>query len=162
MKNYTLYIIITLIFLASVTAIMLRETTPAAEAPTMIGGERDNYGCLGPAGYAYDETIGACVRSFELTPDIAEAAQIAVAHVGAGYALTVVSFTAYEEPGVYDIFLERGIERTPQIVHIRGGVVVDTPPREPLPAPAVLEEGKGGNERQNQNSTGESGGNSSR
>lgn len=90
----------------------------------VVGGQRDSHGCLGPAGYGFDTDINACVRSFELTPDIAKAAQIAVAHVGAGYALTVVRFNSYEELGAYDIMLERGIERTPETVQIRNWMVV--------------------------------------
>ena len=85
----------------------------------IIGGDRDAGGCLVGAGYAFDETVGACIRAFELTPDIKQAAQIAVAAVGRGYALTVVSFNSYEEPGAYDIMLERGTERTQQTVTVR-------------------------------------------
>lgn len=95
----------------------------------VIGGERSAEGCLGPAGYAFDETVGACTRSFELTPDIRRAAQIAVASAGRGYALTVVSFNSYEEIGAYDITLERGEERTRQTVTIRNWQVVT--PSEP-------------------------------
>jgi len=32
----------------------------------IIGGQRDEYGCLGPAGYTYNETIDSCVRQWEL------------------------------------------------------------------------------------------------
>ena len=93
------------------------QEVPTPSAP--IGGERSAEGCLGPAGYSFDETVGACTRSFELTPDIRRAAQIAVDSVGRGYALTVVSFNSYEEPGAYDITLERGTERTRETVTIR-------------------------------------------
>ena len=95
--------------------------------PGPIGGQRDEHGCLGPAGYAYDETVGACIRSFEMTADIKEAARLAVADAGRGYALTVVSFNSYEEVGAYDIMLERGAERIPTTVYIRGGKVVPPP-----------------------------------
>ncbi len=89
-----------------------------------IGGDRDEQGCLIAAGYIFTEKVGACLRQFEMTPDIEEAARLAVLAVGRSYALTVVSFNAYEEPGAYDIMFERGEERTPNTVHIRGGVVV--------------------------------------
>lgn len=95
--------------------------------PAVIGGERDAQGCLTAAGYAFDEAVGACIRAFELTPDIMRAAQMAVDAVGRGYALTVVSFNSYEERGAYDIMLERGTERTRQTVYIRGGQVVPQP-----------------------------------
>lgn len=91
--------------------------TPATHEP--IGGERDEYGCLGPAGFSYDTEIGACARSWEMTPDIKAAAKLAVDLVGKGYALTVVSFNSYEEAGAYDIMLERGVERTAETIYIR-------------------------------------------
>ena len=127
MKYPKLSILLAIIIVAGVAAVFLHSTTPEAEAPAVIGGERDEYGCLGPAGYTYDETIGACARSFELTPDIAAAARLAVESVGSGYALTVVAWNAYEEPGAYDIMLERGVERAKETVYIRGGVVVPEP-----------------------------------
>lgn len=85
----------------------------------IIGGERDSYGCLGPAGYAFDDEVGACIRAFEMTPDIKRASKIAVEKVGKGYALTVVSFNSYEEAGSYDITLEKGTEREQEIVYIK-------------------------------------------
>ena len=34
----------------------------AEEEAPVIGGERDEHGCLGPAGYTWNEEIGACIR----------------------------------------------------------------------------------------------------
>lgn len=93
-----------------------------------IGGQRDERGCLGPAGYAYDEEVGACIRAFEMTPDIKRAAAIAVAKIGRSYALTVVSFNSYEEVGAYDITLEQGIDRTRVIVYIKNWQVTSVTP----------------------------------
>lgn len=93
------------------------------EDVAMVGGDRDEYGCLLAAGYAFNGEIGACIRAFELTPDIMQAAQLAVNKVGRGYALTVVSFNSYEEAGSYDIILERGAEREEETVYIRNGEV---------------------------------------
>ena len=84
-----------------------------------VGGNRDTHGCLGPAGYGWSEEVGACLRAFEMTPDILKASKIAVDHVGPGYALTVVSFNSYEEAGAYDIVLESGEERSKQTVYIK-------------------------------------------
>jgi hypothetical protein len=89
-----------------------------------IGGDRDAHGCLIAAGYDFSDNVGACIRGFEMTPDIEAAARLAVESVGRGYALTVVSFNSYEELGAYDIMFERGEERTPETIYIRGGVVV--------------------------------------
>ncbi len=91
-----------------------------AEAPSGVGGERDEKGCLLEAGYAYSEEVGACIRAFEMTVDIMRAAKLAVDYAGKGYALSVASFNSYEEVGAYEILLERGIERVKQTVYIRG------------------------------------------
>lgn len=45
----------------------------------LIGGQKDNYGCLISAGYSWNESIGACIRSWELDESQAKAAQIAIA-----------------------------------------------------------------------------------
>ncbi|MCK4884344.1 MAG: hypothetical protein KAS30_05710, partial [Candidatus Diapherotrites archaeon] len=42
-----------------------------------IGGERDEYGCLGPAGYGWNEETSACIRGWELTENQRKAARIA-------------------------------------------------------------------------------------
>lgn len=111
------------------TVAFLKKHLSAAPTGQPIGGEREANGCLGPAGYSFDERVGACTRGWELTDDIAAAAKKAVDLVGAGYALTVVKFNSYEEPGAYDIVLERGEERTTQTVYIRNGKASVTTPR---------------------------------
>jgi hypothetical protein len=108
------------VLLALALGVYLLLQTPAKP----IGGERDAHGCLTPAGYSFNEDVGACLRVFEMTPDILQAAKIAVESVGQGYALTVVSFNSFEEPGAYDIVLERGEERTKETVYIRQGEAV--------------------------------------
>ena len=71
-----------------------------------IGGDRNENGCLVAAGYSFNETAGACVREFEITPDILRAAGVASEYLGRSYGLTVTSFNSYEEPNSYDITLE--------------------------------------------------------
>lgn len=48
------------------------------EEETLIGGQRDTHGCLGPAGYSYNEPVGACIREWELNENQRKAAKIAV------------------------------------------------------------------------------------
>lgn len=55
----------------------------------LIGGQRDENGCLTPAGYSYNETIGACVREFELQGVLREPLKIAVDSLGKQYGLTI-------------------------------------------------------------------------
>ena len=40
---------------------------PVQPPKKLIGGETDDHGCLGPAGYTWDEDVGACIRDWELT-----------------------------------------------------------------------------------------------
>ncbi len=61
MKNKTLLTlsIITFVILIILLFFFLYEEQP-------IGGQRDAYGCLSPAGYTYNETLDVCVREWEL------------------------------------------------------------------------------------------------
>jgi len=92
-----------------------------ATQPEAIGGERDKYGCLGPAGYSYSEDIGACVRTWEIDDEgKTRAAKAAVDYVVDNdmmdrFALTVTGFDVMrcggEAPtrcvGGYNVYLER-------------------------------------------------------
>lgn len=79
------------------------------EAP--IGGERDEHGCLGPAGYSWDEDVGACLRSWELDDDQKRAAKEAVEYVGYEKGLTILSADAGECEGCFVVHLEKGQDR---------------------------------------------------
>jgi len=70
-----------------------------------IGGERDEHGCLGPAGYTWDEDIGACIRGWELNENQKKAAKIAAAPLS--YPVTVVDVAVAGCPGCFSIHLQR-------------------------------------------------------
>jgi len=53
-----------------------------SEGEPLIGGERDEHGCLVAAGYSWDRTIGACIRDWELDDDELRAAGVAVDYIG--------------------------------------------------------------------------------
>ena len=76
-----------------------------------IGGQRDKYGCLGPAGYTYDEEINACIRTWELTKDTRRAAKIAVEEVGPAVGLTVVEVISADCIGCYEVKLAKDDEQ---------------------------------------------------
>jgi len=118
MKKTIIIIVVLLVCVVGLFYYFKNKETPSIQ-DTPIGGSRDTNGCLGSAGYSFSEEVGACLRTFELTPDIMKAAKIAVDSIGRGYALTVVSFNSYEEVGAYDIMLERGVERIKQTVYIK-------------------------------------------
>jgi len=66
------------------------DDTQAISEEKPIGGERDEYGCLGPAGYSYSEEIMGCIRNWELDEDQKGAAALAVQKAGQTVGLTVI------------------------------------------------------------------------
>ncbi|MBU0472269.1 MAG: hypothetical protein KKF89_01865 [Nanoarchaeota archaeon] len=83
------------------------------EFNTPIGGERDEHGCLGPAGYTWNEEVNACLREWELQEDTREAAKIAVENLKTNEFFTVVEVITMKCPGCFTIKLEEGEDRTP-------------------------------------------------
>jgi len=69
--------------------IVLTIVITACTSPKPIGGERDLNGCLTPAGYSWDEEVGACTRTWELEGLEKQAARMAVV-VQSFYPVTVV------------------------------------------------------------------------
>ena len=89
-----------------------------------IGGERDEYGCLGSAGYSYDKDVGACTRNWEIKEKSQkEAAKIAVDSIGFTKGLTVVNVELKECEGCYSVELQ--VEQGTMKVNIEDGKIVD-------------------------------------
>lgn len=86
---------------------------PEPEKP--IGGERDKHGCLGPAGYSWDEEIQACARNWELDETQKKAAKIAVEHNGPENGLTVVEVMTARCPGCFTVKLSNADYQEKQI-----------------------------------------------
>ena len=76
----------------------------------MIGGQRDENGCLGPAGYTFVESIGACAREWEIdSEDKRQAAKIVVEYVGFKKGLTVSEVKVFKCPGCFEVILDSKI-----------------------------------------------------
>lgn len=90
-----------------------------------LGGKsnQSDHGCRTAEQYEWNEKIGACARTFEMTPDIEDAARLAVLSVGQEYGLSVASFNSYEEVGAYDIVLAHEKTGESETVYIRDGKV---------------------------------------
>lgn len=74
-----------------------------------IGGERGEHGCLGPAGYSWDEAVGACTRSWEIVDESQrKAASIAADYVGRADGLSVVRIDVLRCPGCFKVYLTEG------------------------------------------------------
>lgn len=72
-----------------------------------IGGQRDEHGCLGPAGYTFVESIGVCARDWEIdSEDKQRAARIAVEYVGFEKGLTVINVEVIKCPGCFAVNLD--------------------------------------------------------
>lgn len=71
-----------------------------------LGGEIDEYGCLGPAGYTFNKEVGACLREWEFDDNQKRAAKIAVDYVGAKKGLTVIKIYSSRCPGCYVVYLK--------------------------------------------------------
>lgn len=76
-----------------------------------IGGQRDEHGCLGPAGYTWNETPGFCLREWEVKDGYRKAAEIAGEYLEEQYGLTLVSIDPYNCPGCYYMEFETGENR---------------------------------------------------
>jgi hypothetical protein len=98
------------------------ECTDACQGTGPIGGQRDEHGCLGPAGYTWNETIGACVRPWELGAQASEAARIAVEYAGRGYATTVTDVSILQCVGCFGVTIEQGEDRERSVVLIEDWV----------------------------------------
>ena len=77
-----------------------------------IGGERDQYGCLGPAGYTWDAEIFACIRDWELTDeDQRRAAKMSSYSVGWEKGMTILEVKPTGCTGCFTVNLEQGERR---------------------------------------------------
>jgi len=95
-----------------------------------IGGERDEHGCLGPAGYTWNEDVNACIREWELNENQKEAAKIAVENVGYTKGLTILEVMVARCPGCFAVKLEKDNKRID--VNLENWLVVSTPETEKL------------------------------
>lgn len=71
-----------------------------------VGGQKDEYGCLGSAGYSWDENIMACTRNWEITEDLKKAAKMAV-EISSYHSLTVIEVLKMDCEGCFAIKLQR-------------------------------------------------------
>ncbi|MBD3304301.1 DUF333 domain-containing protein [Candidatus Woesearchaeota archaeon] len=85
------------------------------EAAEPIGGQRDEQGCLGPAGYTWVASIGGCVRTWELDDQQKFAAKTAIDKIGQQYGLTVVEVMTAGCPGCFTVKLTDADNRPIQV-----------------------------------------------
>jgi hypothetical protein len=119
------------------------QKTPIPVEP--IGGDKDKEGCLIGSGYFWNESIGACVRSWELNENEAKAAQIAVSPISTR-PVTVVEVITARCPGCFEVKIQTG-EGDPYIVSINNWKISnekscpDTCPLLSQPGPSFCSDG---------------------
>ncbi len=86
-----------------------------------IGGQEDSHGCLVGAGYSWNESIGACVREWELNSDARRAAEIAVAPLS--YYVTITEVNKQDCEGCYAVKLQRNDNRQMTEVNLKNWVI---------------------------------------
>ncbi|MFH0929184.1 MAG: hypothetical protein V1818_02380 [Candidatus Aenigmatarchaeota archaeon] len=89
-----------------------------------IGGDRDENGCLGPAGYTWNEDVSACVREWELDEEQKSTATTAVDYVGWKYATTIIQVEPGDCEGCLKVLLEQGEDRDMITVLVDNGNAV--------------------------------------
>jgi len=90
-------------------------TEVIAEPDQLIGGQRDEHGCLGPAGYTWVASIGGCMRVWELDDQQKFAAKTAIDKVGKKYSLTVVEVVTEKCTGCFTVKLSDADQRPTQV-----------------------------------------------
>ena len=125
MKKIIVFLFLVAIFLTGCNTVPKPDVIQDINQP--IGGQRDEHGCLGPAGYSWNEEANACIREWELDESQRKAANIAVDHVGYQHATTIVSVDVARCPGCFSVRLEQGEKRIPHIITLNGWKATNTP-----------------------------------
>lgn len=95
-------VFLVLIGLLSIIVVFNENLTSVNESP--IGGQRDDYGCLGPAGYSWDSEIDACIRTWEISElGTQRAAKLAAAEFEDSYGLTITQIDEGNCEGCYSV-----------------------------------------------------------
>jgi hypothetical protein len=76
----------------------------------LIGGQKDEHGCLTPAGYSWNESLGVCLREWELDESQRKAAKIAVMPLSSLFTVTKVE--TLRCPGCFIVYLKNNMGDT--------------------------------------------------
>ena len=84
-----------------------------------VGGQTDIHGCLYPAGYSWNESLGFCLREWELNESERAAATIAVGPLS--YYVTVINVENLNCPECFNVNLQRNDNRNSFTLEISSG-----------------------------------------
>jgi len=85
MKKYIWAIII--------LALVLIIASITIDKKELISGQRDEHGCLGTAGYTYNETLEVCLREWEIQETDRQILKYAMNYTSKEYGLTIVNIS---------------------------------------------------------------------
>lgn len=102
MKSLNYLLIFVIVFAAALVFFGIKSNSQ-----DIIGGERDENGCLGPAGYSFNEEANACIREWELNEDQRKAASIAVEEVGYEKGITIIEVVTTRCQECFSVKLEK-------------------------------------------------------
>lgn len=100
------------------------ETGTNSETPPIVGGDRDAHGCIGSAGYQWNEDIGACIRVWELSDTERSAAQTAMQHLGRQYGAAIIEVKQGTCANCFTVTVQSATSRS--VVTIENSVVQGT------------------------------------
>jgi hypothetical protein len=107
-KTLTIGIVLLMVVIVTVTAgFFLSKNDQPNE--NLIGGQTDEHGCLGAAGYSWNKDVKACIREWELNENQKKAAKIAVEYVHPMKGVTIKSVDMARCPGCFQVNLILGL-----------------------------------------------------
>lgn len=103
-------VIFALILVAGTAIMAFNFANEIDDNRNKVGGEESEQGCLVAAGYSWNESVGACVREWELDNNQRKAVKTALAPLS--YPVTVVEASKQEGEGNYNVKLQRNDNRS--------------------------------------------------
>jgi hypothetical protein len=106
-RNIIILIGIVTLLIIVVLGTIIVKYSPSKENSneTLIGGDKEEHGCLIGAGYSWNESVGACIREWELNENQREAARIAISPLS--YYVTIIEVEIYKCPGCFNVKIQR-------------------------------------------------------
>ncbi|TRZ78175.1 hypothetical protein D4R87_01200 [bacterium] len=119
-KNFLVIILPALITVFVIFFIIMPKVRKNREgAEQIIGGDRDEHGCLGPAGYSWNEESSACLREWEIENEGSEQAiKIAVEYLGWQGNATVIEVVQARCIGCFVVKLENNSTRDRKTINL--------------------------------------------
>jgi len=114
-KNPSIKIISLIAALVLIILLSIELYNNGKQTEDIIGGERDEHGCLGSAGYTWSEEYGLCVREWELDETDKKILQIEKekGYLEEEYGLTFIKAVPEDCAGCFSILLDTlGKQRT--------------------------------------------------